>query len=104
MAEDLNQTHEEAPEGGGAGLPFLFLMLAAVIVVVAAVVGLVQTSETLMLAVALPALGVCLVVVLTYVVRLAGEGGESESEVHELALRHSPTQGESHPMSTPHAA
>ena len=81
MAEDTKRSTEEPPEGGRAGLPFLFIMLAAMITVVALVVGLVQLSETLMLAAALPMLVVCLVLVLTFVVRLAAEGEEPDAQL-----------------------
>ena len=106
MAEDTKRSTEEPPEGGGAGLPFLFIMLAAMITVVALVVGLVQLSETLMLAAALPMLVVCLVLVLAFVLRLAGEGEEPESEVHDLPLRSAPIQSAnaSLPARTPRAA
>ena len=106
MAGDTKRSTREPPEGGGAGLPFLFIMLAAMITVVAFVVGLVQLSETLMLATALPMLVICLVLVLWFVIRLAGEGEEPESDAHELPVRNAPIQsgGASRPARTSRAA
>jgi hypothetical protein len=71
-------------EPSNASMKLMVVMLAAVTVSVAAVLGLIRGSEALMLAVALPAAAICLVVVLWFILQLTGEGDEPDPEVTDL--------------------
>jgi hypothetical protein len=81
MSESTEHSSIDAIEPSNASMKLMAVMLAAVAVSVAAVLGLIRGSEALMLAVALPAATVCLVVVLWFILKLTGEGDEPDPEV-----------------------
>ena len=84
MSESTEHSSIEAIEPSNASMKLMAVMLAAVTVSVAAVLGLIRGSEALMLAVALPAATVCLVVVLWFILKLTGEGDEPDPELTNL--------------------
>jgi hypothetical protein len=84
MSESTEHSSIDSIEPSNASMKLMGVMLAAVTVSVAAVLGLITDSEALMLAVALPAAAVCLVVVLWFILKLTGEGDEPDPEVTNL--------------------
>jgi hypothetical protein len=84
MSESTEHSSIDAIEPSNASMKLMAVMLAAVAVSVAAVLGLIRGSEALMLAVALPAATVCLVVVLWFILKLTGEGDEPDPELTNL--------------------
>ncbi len=80
MSEPEHRSSIDGVQPSGSSMKIMVVMLAAVTVAVAAVLGLVRGSEALMLAITLPAAAIAGIVVLIFVLRLAGEGSEPDPD------------------------
>ncbi len=80
MADEHHESHTESIQPSNDSMRLMLVMLAAVTVAVGAVLGLVRTSEALMLAISLPAAAIAAAVVLIFILRLASEGEEPDRE------------------------
>jgi uncharacterized membrane protein len=80
MADEPHESHIDSIQPSDDSMRLMLVMLAAIIVAVGAVLGLVRTSEALMLAISLPAASIAAFVVITFILRLAGEGEEPDPD------------------------
>ena len=84
MSQSTEHSSIESIEPSNASMKLMAVMLAAVTASVAAILALIRGSEAVVLAVALPVATVSLVVVLWFILKLAGEGEEPDPEVSNL--------------------